>query len=49
MNRLRNAMARSVTRAQPDAIAAVISWLSSDEAANVDGAVPAADGGWTAG
>jgi NAD(P)-dependent dehydrogenase (short-subunit alcohol dehydrogenase family) len=34
--------------AQPDEIAALISWLASDEASNVNGAVITADGGWTA-
>lgn len=40
----------SATRmAKPDEIAALISWLASDEASNVNGAVIAADGGWSAG
>lgn len=34
--------------AQPDAIAAVISWLASEEASNVNGALVSADGGWSA-
>ncbi len=34
--------------AQPDEIAAVISWLASDEASNVNGALVSADGGWSA-
>ena len=34
--------------AQPDAIATVISWLASDEASNVNGALVSADGGWSA-
>jgi NAD(P)-dependent dehydrogenase (short-subunit alcohol dehydrogenase family) len=34
--------------AQPDEIAALISWLASDEASNVNGAIVTADGGWTA-
>ena len=33
--------------AQPDEIAALISWLASDEASNVNGAIVAADNGWT--
>jgi NAD(P)-dependent dehydrogenase (short-subunit alcohol dehydrogenase family) len=35
--------------AQPDEIAALLSWLCSAEAANVNGAIVAADGGRTAG
>lgn len=34
--------------ADPDEIAALLSWLASDEASNVNGAIVAADGGWTA-
>ena len=34
--------------AQPDEIATLISWLASDEASNVNGAVVTADGGWSA-
>ena len=34
--------------AQPEAIASVISWLGCAEAGNVNGAVVAADGGWSA-
>jgi NAD(P)-dependent dehydrogenase (short-subunit alcohol dehydrogenase family) len=34
--------------AEPDEIAALISWLASEEASNVNGAVITADGGWTA-
>jgi NAD(P)-dependent dehydrogenase (short-subunit alcohol dehydrogenase family) len=33
----------------PDEIAATISWLTSDEAANITGAIITADGGWLAG
>jgi NAD(P)-dependent dehydrogenase (short-subunit alcohol dehydrogenase family) len=33
--------------AQPDQIAAVISWLASEEASNVNGALVTADGGWS--
>ena len=36
------------TPAQPDQIAAAISWLASDEASNVNGACLADDGGWSA-
>jgi NAD(P)-dependent dehydrogenase (short-subunit alcohol dehydrogenase family) len=35
--------------AQPDEIASLISWLASDEAVDVSGAVIPSDGGWTAG
>ncbi len=34
--------------AQPDEIATLISWLASDEASNVNGAVVTADRGWSA-
>lgn len=34
--------------AEPDEIAALLSWLSSDEASNVSGAIVTADNGWTA-
>lgn len=33
--------------AKPDQVAAVISWLASDEASNVNGAVVTSDGGWS--
>lgn len=33
--------------ADPDRIASVISWLASDEAANVNGALVTSDGGWS--
>lgn len=35
------------TPAQPDRIAAAISWLLSDDAANINGAVLPSDGGWS--
>ncbi len=35
--------------AQPDEIASLISWLASDEAVNVNGAILPSDGGWSAG
>jgi len=41
--------ATAVSMAQPDEIAALISWLASDEAKNVNGAIVADDGGWSAG
>ena len=34
--------------AAPDEIAALVSWLASDEASNVSGAIVTADNGWTA-
>ena len=36
------------TLAEPEEIAASICWLASDDAANVNGAVLAVDGGWSA-
>jgi NAD(P)-dependent dehydrogenase (short-subunit alcohol dehydrogenase family) len=35
--------------AEPDEIAALLSWLCCEEASNVNGAIVTADGGWTAG
>jgi NAD(P)-dependent dehydrogenase (short-subunit alcohol dehydrogenase family) len=46
--RLETSFAKAVRMAQPDEIAALVSWLSSDEASNVNGAVITADGGWMA-
>ena len=34
--------------ASPDELAAVVTWLLSDDASNVNGAVVASDGGWSA-
>jgi NAD(P)-dependent dehydrogenase (short-subunit alcohol dehydrogenase family) len=49
MTRMRKAMARAMAPADPRETAAVISWLVSDEAYGVNGAIVSADGGWTAG
>lgn len=48
MERAGVALASMTPMAQPDQIAAVISWLACDEASNVNGAVVATDGGWSA-
>jgi NAD(P)-dependent dehydrogenase (short-subunit alcohol dehydrogenase family) len=48
MERARLAQATMGPRAQPDEIAAAISWLASDEASNINGATLAADAGWSA-
>ena len=47
-HRLEKSFTKAVRTARPDEIAAVISWLASDEASNVNGAVVTADGGWMA-
>lgn len=47
MARAREALALLGTPAQPDQIAAAISWLASDEASNVNGALLPDDGGWS--
>ena len=47
--RLGKSLALAERAADPDEIAAVLSWLGSAEASNVNGAVLTADGGWTAG
>ena len=47
--RLGLSLALAERAADPDEIAGVLSWLGCDEAANVNGAVLSADGGWTAG
>lgn len=46
--RLEKSFGKAVWTAQPDEIAALVSWLASDEASNVNGAVISADGGWMA-
>jgi len=46
MERAQLSMATMGRMADPDEIATVISWLASDEASNVNGAVVSADGGW---
>jgi len=46
--RLEKSFARALRTAKPDEVAALISWLASDEASNVNGAVVTADGGWMA-
>jgi NAD(P)-dependent dehydrogenase (short-subunit alcohol dehydrogenase family) len=46
--RLEKSFARATRTAQPDEIATLVAWLGSDEAVNVNGAVVASDGGFTA-
>ena len=47
MERAMLSMATMPAPAQPDQIATVISWLASDEASNVNGALVTSDGGWS--
>ncbi len=47
--RLGKILALAERTAQPDEIATLLSWLCSDEASAVNGAIITADGGWTAG
>jgi NAD(P)-dependent dehydrogenase (short-subunit alcohol dehydrogenase family) len=47
MERAMLSMATMPAPVQPDEIATVISWLVSDEASNVNGALVTADGGWS--
>ncbi|HEV2371529.1 MAG TPA: SDR family NAD(P)-dependent oxidoreductase [Streptosporangiaceae bacterium] len=47
--RMKLSLARAPAPAAPEEIAALISWLACAEAAHVNGAVVAADGGWSAG
>lgn len=49
LDRLRKFHSLSERMAQPDEIAALVSWLASDEASFVTGAIVTADGGWTVG
>ncbi|MFN0091551.1 MAG: SDR family NAD(P)-dependent oxidoreductase [Acidimicrobiales bacterium] len=49
LERLKKQHALSERTADPDEIAALLSWLGSDEASNLNGAIITADGGWTAG
>jgi NAD(P)-dependent dehydrogenase (short-subunit alcohol dehydrogenase family) len=49
IDHIRRVMPRIDKRADPEQIAAIISWLGSADAAIVNGAVVTADGGWTAG
>jgi len=49
LKRLQQVHALSPRTADADEIAALVSWLASDEASNVNGAIVSADGGWTAG
>jgi NAD(P)-dependent dehydrogenase (short-subunit alcohol dehydrogenase family) len=48
MERAQLSMATMPSAAQPDEIAAAVSWLGSPEASFVNGAVVTADGGWSA-
>ncbi|HEY8425347.1 MAG TPA: SDR family oxidoreductase [Limnochordales bacterium] len=48
MERAKLAMATMPKAAKPEALAAVISWLASDEASFLNGALVHADGGWCA-
>lgn len=47
MERAQLSMATMAPVAEPDQIATAISWLASDEASNINGALLAADGGWS--
>lgn len=48
IQRAQLSMATMPPAAQPDQIATALSWLASDEASNINGAVLSADGGWAA-
>lgn len=41
-------LASAMSYALPDAVAAAVCWLASDDAANVNGTVMTSDGGWSA-
>lgn len=47
MERAQLKMATMGPIAQPDQIATVVSWLASEEASNVNGAIVTSDGGWS--
>ena len=47
MERAMLSMATMPAPAEPDQIATVISWLASEEASNVNGALVTSDGGWS--
>jgi NAD(P)-dependent dehydrogenase (short-subunit alcohol dehydrogenase family) len=47
MERAQLSMATMAPMAEPDQIAAAISWLASSEASNINGALLTADGGWS--
>jgi NAD(P)-dependent dehydrogenase (short-subunit alcohol dehydrogenase family) len=49
LQRLQPIHGTALRMAQPDEIATVISWLGSDEASNINGAIVDADAGWSAG
>jgi NAD(P)-dependent dehydrogenase (short-subunit alcohol dehydrogenase family) len=49
MGRLGRIHGSALRMASPDEVATLISWLASDEASNVNGAVVTDDGGWMAG
>ena len=46
--RLQAGFARGQRMAQPEEIAALVAWLVSDDAVNVNGAIIPSDGGWSA-
>lgn len=48
MERAMLSMATMGAMAEPDQIASAVSWLGSDEAANISGAILTSDGGWGA-